>query len=173
MFGCVAFVYDHTPYTSKLVLCSIIGVLVGYLCTHKGYWVYFLNQCKYIVSFDITFFESTHYFSSTSSSSTSPRAPSVSPIPTSSFSSFITNTSHLPTLMDLAPLLSLSPQSSPTPLRNSLTSPLLMPSRTLSNLISTLVYLLPLANSSTSSSNSMHIALSSDNLHLHIDLLKC
>ena len=41
--------------------CSIIGVFVGYLRTQKGYWVNFLNQHKYVVSFNITFFESTHY----------------------------------------------------------------------------------------------------------------
>ena len=86
----------------------LIGVFVGYSRTQKGYWVYFPDQRKYVVSVDVTFFEYTRYFSSTSSSTPHP-APSPSPIPPSSSPSSPAHTSHLPTLMDPIPLLSLSP----------------------------------------------------------------
>ena len=61
VFGCVAFVRDHTPNTSKLAPHFVKGVFVGYLCMQKGYQVYFIEQCKYVVFVDVIFFESAQY----------------------------------------------------------------------------------------------------------------
>ena len=99
-------------------------------------------------------------------------APSLFVIPTSSSSSSLLDTSHLPTLMDHAPLLSLSPPSSPTLLPNFPTSPLLMPPMTLPVPISTLVSMLSLVDFSTSCLNSTPVTLPSDDLHLPIALRK-
>ena len=165
VFGCVAFVHDHTSNTSELAPCSVKGVFVSYSHTHKGYQVYFLDQCKYGVSVDVTFFESTRHFSSTSSS-TPPPTPSPSPIPTKSSSSSQADTSNLPTLMDPAPFLSLSPPSSPMLLLDYIASPLLMLPMTSPVLISTPVYTFSPADSSTSSSYLMPISLPLDDLHL-------
>ena len=41
VFGCIAFVHDHTPNTSKLAPHSVKGVLVGYSHMQKSYRVYF------------------------------------------------------------------------------------------------------------------------------------
>ena len=87
VFGCVAFVHDYTPNTSKLAPSYIKGAFVSYSCTQKGYQVYFIDQYKYIISTNVTLSEFTHSFSSTSSSSTPPPALSPSLIPTSSYSS--------------------------------------------------------------------------------------
>ena len=81
----------------------------------------------------------------------------------------ILQTLHTP--IARAPLLSLSPPSSSTPLYES-TSPLLMPPTTFPIPISTIVSVLPPSDTSTSCSNSMPIALQSNNLHLHISLCK-
>ena len=172
VFGCVVFIHDHTPNTSKLVPHSIKEVFVDYSHTKKGYQFYFPNRRKYIIYADVTFIESTRYFSSTSSS-TPPLEPSPSPIPTTSYFSSPADISHLPTLMDPTPLLSLSQPSPPTPLPDSPTSLLRMPPMTFPILISTPIYILLFANSSTSCSNLTPIALPSDDLHLDIALCKC
>ena len=79
VFGCVAFVHDHTPNLSKLSPRSIKGVFVGYSRTQKGYRVYLPDQRKYLVSADVTFFESTRYFSA----APAPPSPIPPPPPTS------------------------------------------------------------------------------------------
>ena len=43
VFGCVAFVQDHSPSLSKLAPRALKGVFVGYSMTQKGYQVYFPN----------------------------------------------------------------------------------------------------------------------------------
>ena len=72
VFVCVAFVHDLTPNTSKLAPRSIKRVFISYSRVQKGYRVYFPYQQKYVVSADVTFFESTRYFSSTSLSTPLP-----------------------------------------------------------------------------------------------------
>ena len=169
VFGFVAFVHDHTPNTSKLEPRSNKGVFIGYSCTQKGYRVYFLDQCMYVVSTDVTFFESTRYFSSTFSSTTS----STISIPYTYLILFVLSSGHISsTYLDgfCSSLITLL--SSPTPLINSTASPLLMPPTTSSVLISTPVSTLPPVDSLTSCSYSTPIALPSDNLHLPIALRK-
>ena len=158
VFGCLAFVHDHTPNTSKVAPHSVKGMFVGYLCTQKAIGSIFHISASML---------SWVMLHSLSLVAISPPLlePSLSPLPTSSLLSSPANTFHLPTLMVPAPFLSLSPPSSPTPLLYSTTSPLLMPPTMSPVPISTQVSLLPPANSSTSCSNSMHIALPSDDLH--------
>ena len=78
VFGCVAFVHDHTPNLSKLAPRSIKGVFVGYSRKQKGYRIYLPEQCKYVISADVTFFEDTRYFTSSSTPIFSP--PSLQPL---------------------------------------------------------------------------------------------
>ena len=47
VFGCTAFVRDHTSGLSKLAPHALKGVFVGYSRTHKGYRVYF-DRCVFI-----------------------------------------------------------------------------------------------------------------------------
>ena len=72
VFGCAAYVHDHTPNLSKLAPRSLKGVFVGYSRTQKGYRVYLPDQRKYLVSADVTFSEATRYFTSPLSPSTAP-----------------------------------------------------------------------------------------------------
>ena len=77
VFGCTAFVQDYTPSLSKLAPHALKGVFVGYLCTRKGYCVYFFDMRCSITSPDVTFHEDLPYFSS----STTPLKSSTSPPP--------------------------------------------------------------------------------------------
>ena len=65
VFGCTAFVQDHTPGLSKLAPRAQKGVFVGYSRTQKGYRVYFPDRRQYITSADVTFHEDVPYFTST------------------------------------------------------------------------------------------------------------
>ena len=67
VFGCTAFVQDHTPGLSKLAPRAQKGVFVGYSRTQKGYRVYFPDRRQYITSADVTFQEDVPYFTSTPS----------------------------------------------------------------------------------------------------------
>ena len=67
VFGCTAFVQDHTPGLSKLAPHAQKGVFVGYSQTQKGYRVYFPDQRQYVTSTDVTFHEDVPYFTSTQS----------------------------------------------------------------------------------------------------------
>ena len=63
VFGCVTFYpQSHSQCMQVGDLLSHI-VLVDYSYTQKGYHVYLLDQHKYIISADVTLFESTKYFS--------------------------------------------------------------------------------------------------------------
>ena len=107
VFGCVAFVHDHTPNLSKLAPRYIKGVFVGYSCTQKGYRIYLPEQRKYVISADATFFEDTRHFAS---SSTPISPPSLQP-PTMASS---TSPSSSPSSNDLpTPLLADSPPAIP------------------------------------------------------------
>ena len=72
VFGCVAFVQDHSPSLSKLAPRALKGVFVGYSRTQKGYRVYFPDTRRYMTSADVTFHEDSPFFS----------PPSPSPTPT-------------------------------------------------------------------------------------------
>ena len=67
VFGCTAFVQDHTPGLSKLAPRAQKGVFVGYSRTQKGYRVYFPDRRQYVTSADVTFHEDVPYFTSTPS----------------------------------------------------------------------------------------------------------
>ena len=67
VFGCTAFVQDHTPGLSELAPRAQKGVFVGYSRTQKGYRVYFPDRRQYVTSADVTFHEDVPYFTSTQS----------------------------------------------------------------------------------------------------------
>ena len=67
VFGCTAFVQDHSPGLSKLAPRAQKGVFVGYSRTQKGYRVYFPDRRQYVTSADVTFHEDVPYFTSTQS----------------------------------------------------------------------------------------------------------
>ena len=67
VFGCTAFVQDHTPGLSKLAPRAQKSVFVGYSRTQKGYRVYFPDRHQYVTSADVTFHEDVPYFPSTQS----------------------------------------------------------------------------------------------------------
>ena len=75
VFGRSLFIHDCTPSLSKLIPRVLKGVFVGYLCTKKGYHVYFHDVRCFISSIDVTFHEDVPYFSP----STAPLRASVSP----------------------------------------------------------------------------------------------
>ena len=84
VFGCTAFVQDHTPGLSKLAPRAQKGVFVGYSRTQKGYRVYFPDRRQYVTSVDVTFHEDVPYFTSTPSGddlSSPSLLPSVSATP--------------------------------------------------------------------------------------------
>lgn len=68
IFGCVTFVKNLTPDLDKLSPCSLKCVFVGYSQTEKGYDCYHPLTRRYIVSVDVTFFDSQPFFDSTTSS---------------------------------------------------------------------------------------------------------
>ena len=105
VFGCTAFVHDHTPVLSKLAPRARKGVFVGYARTQKGYRVYFPDTHHYITSGDVSFHEDVPFFPS-SSLSPNPGTPS-------------TLTSSYPALPTLIP----TPPSTTSPLTDSLESP--------------------------------------------------
>ena len=77
VFGCTAFVQDHTPGLSKLAPRAQKGVFVSYSRTQKGYRVYFPDRHQYVTSADVTFHEDIPYFASTQSGDIS--SPSLPP----------------------------------------------------------------------------------------------
>ena len=105
VFGCVAFVQDHSPSLSKLAPRALKGVFVGYSRTQKGYRVYFPNTRRYMTSVDFTFHEDSPLFS----------PPSPSPTPTAA--SPPPGFPPLVVIADPCPSISSPPliQSSPSP----------------------------------------------------------
>ena len=136
VFGCTAFVQDHTPGLSKLAPRARKGVFVGYSRTQKGYRIYFPDQHQYVTSADVTFHEDVPYFSSTQSAddiSSSSLPPSVSATTISDLPVLMSPSSSAPvSLPDVSPssasvpsLSEVDPPSSPTVLATS--SPLPSP----------------------------------------------
>jgi hypothetical protein len=64
VFGCVAFVHVLDPSRDKLSPRSCKCIFLGYSRTQKGYCCYSPESRRYFVSADVTFFESTPFFSS-------------------------------------------------------------------------------------------------------------
>ena len=103
VFGCTAFVHDHSPCLSKLAPRAQKGAFVGYSRTQKGYRVYFPDRRQYVTSADVTFHEEVPYFTSIQSSddiSSPSLPPSVS----------ATTVTDLPTTVPI-PLPEVSPSS--------------------------------------------------------------
>ena len=69
VFGCIAFAQDLSPNLDKLSPHSVKCVFVGYSHTQQGYRCFDPSTRTYIVSADVTFFESQHYFEDSGSSS--------------------------------------------------------------------------------------------------------
>lgn len=69
VFGCTCFVHDIRPHVSKLDPKSLKCVFLGYSRQQKGYRCYSFNLGRYIVSTDVTFFESDVFFSESASHS--------------------------------------------------------------------------------------------------------
>lgn len=65
VFGCVAFVHVLDPGRDKLYPRARKCIFLGYSRTQKGYRCYHPESWRYFVSSDVTFFESTSYFTST------------------------------------------------------------------------------------------------------------
>ena len=63
VFGCIAFVKDHSPSLSKLPPHALQGVFVSYSRIQKGYQVYFPHTYCYMTSTDVTFHEDSPFFS--------------------------------------------------------------------------------------------------------------
>ena len=105
VFGCVAFVQDHSPSLSELAPRALKGVFVGYSRTQKGYRVYFPDTRRYMTSADVTFHADSPFFS----------PPSPSPTPTA--------TSPPPGFPPLVVTIDPCPSVSPTPLFLSSPSP--------------------------------------------------
>ena len=63
VFGCTCFVQDLSLRLDKLCLRFIKCVFLEYFRTQKGYRCYNPSTRKYLVSTDVTFFESVSYFS--------------------------------------------------------------------------------------------------------------
>ena len=69
VFGCVAYVHIHKIHQSKLDMCALRCVFVGFASQHKSYKCYYPKTCHMYVTMDVTFSESEYFYSSTPSSS--------------------------------------------------------------------------------------------------------
>ena len=65
VFGCTCFVHDLTPGKNKLSAKSLKCIFLGYSRLQKGYRCFSPLLQRYLVPTDITFFETTPFFSST------------------------------------------------------------------------------------------------------------
>ena len=65
VFECTCFVHNHTPGKDKLYPKSIKCVFLGYSRLYKGYKCHDPTTNKYFISADVTFFETSPYFSPT------------------------------------------------------------------------------------------------------------
>ena len=81
VFGCVAYVQDLSPSLNKLAPRSLQCVFVGYSRTQKGYRCYHPPSRRYLVSADVTFWESKPYFDSFTSLPTSTGHITSTPLP--------------------------------------------------------------------------------------------
>ena len=77
VFGCVCFVHILTPRQDKISAKATKCVFLGYSRLQSGYQCYSPNINRYFISADVTFFEDSSFFSST----TRPPVPDVLFIP--------------------------------------------------------------------------------------------
>ncbi|RVW35157.1 Retrovirus-related Pol polyprotein from transposon TNT 1-94 [Vitis vinifera] len=75
VFGCVAFVHLHTNQRTKLDLCAVRCLFLGYGLHQKGYRCYDPSNHRTYVTMDVTFLESETFYSPTTSTSTLQGAP--------------------------------------------------------------------------------------------------
>jgi len=64
IFGCVAFVHLHKNQRTKLELCVVRCIFLGYGTNKKGYRYYDLNKNRVYITMDVTFVESDKFYSS-------------------------------------------------------------------------------------------------------------
>ena len=123
VFGCTAFVQDHSPGLSKLAPRAQKGVFVGYSRTQKGYRVYFPNRHQYVTSADVTFHEDVPYFTSTQSGEDL-SSPSILPSVSTTTLTDLPMTVPIPLPEASPPLASLQsdPSSEPEPLSSPLST---------------------------------------------------
>ena len=81
IFGCVCFVHNILGLPNKFSPRATNCIFLGYSKTQKGYRCFDLVSGKYCVSADVTFFESTPFYSPESSSSDFPPTPMPIPLP--------------------------------------------------------------------------------------------
>ncbi|RVW48502.1 Retrovirus-related Pol polyprotein from transposon TNT 1-94 [Vitis vinifera] len=68
VFGCTCFVHILTPGQDKLSAKAMKCLFLGYSRLQKGYRCYSLETYRYFISADVTFFEDSPFFSTTSES---------------------------------------------------------------------------------------------------------
>ncbi|RVW72247.1 Retrovirus-related Pol polyprotein from transposon TNT 1-94 [Vitis vinifera] len=68
VFGCTCFVHILTPGQDKLSVKAMKCLFLGYSRLQKGYRCYSLETHRYFISADVTFFEDSPFFSTTSES---------------------------------------------------------------------------------------------------------
>ncbi|RVW28543.1 Retrovirus-related Pol polyprotein from transposon RE1 [Vitis vinifera] len=68
VFGCTCFVHILTPGQDKLFAKAMKCLFLGYSRLQKGYRCYSLETHRYFISADVTFFEDSPFFSTTSES---------------------------------------------------------------------------------------------------------
>ncbi|RVW44081.1 Retrovirus-related Pol polyprotein from transposon TNT 1-94 [Vitis vinifera] len=68
VFGCTCFVHILTPEQDKLSAKAMKCLFLGYSRLQKGYRCYSLETHRYFISADVTFFEDSPFFSTTSES---------------------------------------------------------------------------------------------------------
>ncbi|RVW58902.1 Retrovirus-related Pol polyprotein from transposon RE2 [Vitis vinifera] len=68
VFGCTCFVHILTPAQDKLSAKAMKCLFLGYSRLQKGYRCYSLETHRYFISADVTFFEDSPFFSTTSES---------------------------------------------------------------------------------------------------------
>ncbi|KAJ9683174.1 hypothetical protein PVL29_018954 [Vitis rotundifolia] len=68
VFGCTCFVHILTPGQDKLSAKAMKCLFVGYSRLQKGYRCYSIETHRYFISADVTFFEDSPFFSTTSES---------------------------------------------------------------------------------------------------------
>ncbi|RVW39243.1 Retrovirus-related Pol polyprotein from transposon TNT 1-94 [Vitis vinifera] len=66
VFGCTCFVHILTPGQDKLSAKAMKCLFLGYSRLQKGYRCYSLETHRYFISADVTFFEDSPFFSTTS-----------------------------------------------------------------------------------------------------------
>ncbi|RVW89814.1 Retrovirus-related Pol polyprotein from transposon RE2 [Vitis vinifera] len=68
VFGCTCFVHILTPGQDKLSVKAMKCLFLGYSRLQRGYRCYSLETHRYFISADVTFFEDSPFFSTTSES---------------------------------------------------------------------------------------------------------